>query len=436
MIWLASFSYTYEEKDRRRNEASVFLDLLERSGCDTRAERARILWEKAELVYRESPQLSIDLAGQAAGLYCAVGDKSSEGRVYGTMGSLYWLFGCIEQAAEFAYKSMRILKELDPDWLKSEAYAWAGDICRERGDLEQAERYHRESVAVNQELGFYTYDDINLTDTLILSGKFGEAIKRAEAELRSAKIIGSGPFRISLASKNLAWALLHSGKFSRARVIVEVSLNEANKINSYTKILALNLLAKLDLLEDRTEAALEHLRECLETLKGYKQFIHTSTPHTELSYVFLRQKQLDQAEAQLHSSLLEATRIGAFHLAANALPALALLEAAQGKHERAIEDYEVALQFPYIANSKWFEQVAGKQISALKAGLPVERVDAAVDRGRSLDMWHAIKDWLGEAQTGAGLAIPAIQDLEVPCEHGGHTDAFFNGLRDLLKHHK
>jgi tetratricopeptide (TPR) repeat protein len=328
------------------------------------------------------------------------------------------------------------MKNLNTDWLKSNACLFAGAICRERGDFGQAERYHRESVAVNQKSGFYNYADNTLTDTLIMAGKFEEAAKRAEAQLRLAEMIGSGPFQISVASKCLTWALLHIGKFSQARSFGAVCLNEAKKINSYTKIMALNLLAQLDLLEDQTEAALERLQEALETLKGYKQVFFASTPLTVLSYVFLRQNQPDQAEAQLRSSLQEAIRLGSFHGAVNALPALALLEAAQGKQEQAIKVYEIALQFPYIANSKWFEEAAGKQISALKARLPVDQVDGPVERGSSLEMWHVIKDWLGDFQTGAGLAKPASHDLENHTENSDSIDLFFNELRELLKDHQ
>lgn len=74
----------------------------------------------------------------------------------------------------------------------------------------------------------------------------------------------------------------------------------------------------------------------------------------------------------------------------------------------------MALQFPYIANSKWYEQVAGKPIAALKAGLPVDRVNAAVVRGHSLEMWQVIKDWLVVAQTEASHDEPATQVLEIP----------------------
>jgi tetratricopeptide (TPR) repeat protein len=278
------------------------------------------------------------------------------------------------------------------------SYECVGDVCRQRGDLEQAERYHCLSVVDEQEMGFQTVNDINLTETLILAGKFDEATQRAEAQLISVEMIESSSYRASLASLQLARSLMHSGEFSRARLLGEMSLQEGEKDNKNTRIKALNLLAQLDVVEEQTEAALARLQESLEALRCYRQVIFASTPLTVLSYVFLRREHIDQADEHLRASLQEAARIGSFPLAVKALPALALLEAAQGKHERAIEVYEMALQFPYIKKSIWFRDICGVQIDALAEKLSAETVSAARSRGRELEFWDVIKDWLSERE--------------------------------------
>jgi transcriptional regulator with XRE-family HTH domain/tetratricopeptide (TPR) repeat protein len=391
MYWLTDFSENREEKNRLTEEANLLLDQLEQSGCDTQAVRARFLWAKAVLCYRENPQLSLDLISQAAQLFRAVGEKTREVMVYGSMVNLFMIFGYIDQAAEIAYKSLSISKELGNQWLLGGSYEYVGDVCRQRGDLEQAERYHHMSVIDEQEMGFQTANDNNLTETLILAGKFNEAIQRAEAQLISVEMIESSAFRASVASLQLARALMHSGEFSRARHFGEVSLQEGKKSNTKTIINALNLLAQLDLVEEKTEAALARLQESLEALKGYRQVSFASTPLTVLSYVFLRREQIDQADEHLRTSLQEAARIGSFPLAIKALPALALLEAAQGKHERAIEIYTLAMKYPYVANSKWFKDVFGVQVDSLAAQLPPETVSAARSRGRELDLWEVVR---------------------------------------------
>jgi tetratricopeptide (TPR) repeat protein len=159
--------------------------------------------------------------------------------------------------------------------------------------------------------------------------------------------------------------------------------------------MALLDLVKIDLAENKAEAALERFPEIYETLQGYHpQIVFHVRPLSSLAYTHLALKQTEQAEAYLLQFFQAAIRTGSFRYALNSLPALALLEAAQGNHERAIEVYEVALQHPFIARSRWFEEVVGKRIASLAATLPA--AEAARQRGRSLEMWEVIRGWLEE----------------------------------------
>jgi hypothetical protein len=74
-----------------------------------------------------------------------------------------------------------------------------------------------------------------------------------------------------------------------------------------------------------------------------------------------------------------------------ALPAIALLLADGGQIERAVELYAVASRYPYVANSRWFEDVAGREIGALAATLLPEAVASAQERGRERDLWATVE---------------------------------------------
>ena len=53
------------------------------------------------------------------------------------------------------------------------------------------------------------------------------------------------------------------------------------------------------------------------------------------------------------------------------LAGIALLLADEGQVERAVELYALASRYPFVANSRWFEDVAGSQITAaVAANLP------------------------------------------------------------------
>ncbi|MBN2390702.1 MAG: hypothetical protein JXR84_08265 [Anaerolineae bacterium] len=79
-----------------------------------------------------------------------------------------------------------------------------------------------------------------------------------------------------------------------------------------------------------------------------------------------------------------------------ALPASALLLADQGKVERAVEIYALASRHPFVANSCWFEDVAGRHIAAVAAKLPPEVVVAAQERGRARDLQATVLELLEE----------------------------------------
>ena len=90
------------------------------------------------------------------------------------------------------------------------------------------------------------------------------------------------------------------------------------------------------------------------------------------------------------------------------LPGIALLFADQGEVERAVELYALATTQGIVANSKWFDDIAGDEIARVAEGLPVEVVEAAKARGRGLDLWEtAGRAAGGVGRDGLGQCEPA-----------------------------
>ena len=89
------------------------------------------------------------------------------------------------------------------------------------------------------------------------------------------------------------------------------------------------------------------------------------------------------------------------------LPLMALLSIDNGEVERAVELYAAARQSPYIAHSRWFEDVAGREIEAAASALPPEEVAAAQRRGQAHDLEAlalALRVELGEGDDWFNLA--------------------------------
>jgi hypothetical protein len=49
-----------------------------------------------------------------------------------------------------------------------------------------------------------------------------------------------------------------------------------------------------------------------------------------------------------------------------------------------------------VRNSPWYEEVAGRHIASLAAGLPGEVVAAAQERGRAQDLWATLEELVAE----------------------------------------
>jgi hypothetical protein len=61
-----------------------------------------------------------------------------------------------------------------------------------------------------------------------------------------------------------------------------------------------------------------------------------------------------------------------------------------------VELYALASRYPLVANSRWFEDVAGRHIAAVAASLPPDVVAAAQARGRARDLEATVTELLVE----------------------------------------
>ena len=103
-----------------------------------------------------------------------------------------------------------------------------------------------------------------------------------------------------------------------------------------------------------------------------------------------------QARKQLTEVLRRGSEIRDYLGLLTALPAVALLLVDADEAERAVELYALASCHGYVANSRWFEDVAGKEIAAVAATLPPDVAAAAQERGKARDLWETAAELLQE----------------------------------------
>ena len=79
-----------------------------------------------------------------------------------------------------------------------------------------------------------------------------------------------------------------------------------------------------------------------------------------------------------------------------ALPAVALILADQGEQERAVELFSLALRYPFVACSRWFDDMAGRHLATVRASLPPQVVAAAEKRGQARALEATVVEILSE----------------------------------------
>jgi tetratricopeptide (TPR) repeat protein len=79
-----------------------------------------------------------------------------------------------------------------------------------------------------------------------------------------------------------------------------------------------------------------------------------------------------------------------------ALTGVALMLAKVGEVEQAVELYSLASRYPFVGNSRWFEDVAGREIKTAGQTLPIDKADTAKARGKQRDLWGTATELLSE----------------------------------------
>jgi predicted ATPase/DNA-binding SARP family transcriptional activator len=400
LTWQGKLILQHQEAIRLFNEANAILEGLEEVGHDVRREKAALLLAKGNAYYLFNPERAWQISRQSAPLYETLGDEVLHAEALTNMGVYAWALGDLDNALRLAQQSLAIHNKLGNLAGIDESMDLLGKIFREKGQFEDAEEYHHRYLISARKSGFRSTEAnclINLAHTLICAGKFEEAQARAQESSRLYEYFG---YSIPYTSFILAMALLHQGQYAQARIYATKSLEgvQKNKVHEELLGLVLNGLAEIDLAENRLTVALERLQKSIDATQVHKQVILTGMPLANLGYTSRALNQRIKVSQYLWRCIEIASSIGSFKLAIHAMPAIALLEADQGNVERAIELYALASKYPYVANSKWFENIAGDHITRLAAALPMDTVTSARNRGASLDFWEVIGQWLDERE--------------------------------------
>jgi len=396
----ASFLVSLGDNSNGRScyqQSLALLHQLASMGEDTRREEADALCVQVyEAIHRDLPEAE-RLAKRALDLYSELDDRLGQSNALFAVGYVAQIGGR-QQVARESYEASAALSEaMGHQWDLMTTRGALGWVELAQGQLDQAEQRARDCIAFlkDSETPFHLWRTrVLLAHVHISRGEFAAASSLLEEALAHFQEMADWP-QVTGATSALGWVRLDLGDYEEARRLARTvrSLAEGSWQTS-TRAEALHLEGEAALAQHRFGDAALLLQECLDAYHEWG-----SVPIQvllALSFASLGQGHHDQAEQHLreaaHATLTSQDSDDKVDL----LPVAALFLAVRGEAERAIELYALATRYPYVANSRWFDDVAGRQIATTAAQLSPDVIAAAQDRGRARDLDETVQELLLE----------------------------------------
>jgi tetratricopeptide (TPR) repeat protein len=150
------------------------------------------------------------------------------------------------------------------------------------------------------------------------------------------------------------------------------------------------------LAEEVYDEARHWFQETLAVFPAHEDFTSGGQALACLGYIARGSGRPAQAKRYLYEALAGASERRVFLPLIHALPGVALLLADEGEKERAVELYALAKTQGMVANSKWFEDIAGRHIAAVAGTLPPGVAAEAEARGKARELWETAAELSAE----------------------------------------
>ncbi|MBN1936725.1 MAG: hypothetical protein JW934_18840 [Anaerolineae bacterium] len=378
------------------------LSLLERpelAGQDIHREKALALRTMSFLIAGSDYEKQVEVLEESLALSRAIGDQYEEAVTLHLMAlRAYFRYG-YDRAMQKAQEALAIRKKIR-DTGGIAITSWALSATTWIMGQEESEHWARECIAAGEESGNSGLVAIGLWMlglVFCLKGEFVQACLPAEQCL--ALCTDSGDRNgIYLANELFSQVRTYLGQYEQARAFAKEGHQVARSIEARAYVGRAITCAGMALLgQNQLQEAYQALAESTTLFREIGEVqVELGWALPLLGYAALGVQQMLQAKQVICESLQIGYRTRGFFSQIFSVSAAALLLAELGEKERAVEIYALALRYPFVANSRWFEDIAGRRIAAAAANLPPEVVAAAQARGRARDLQATVKELLEE----------------------------------------
>jgi predicted ATPase/DNA-binding SARP family transcriptional activator len=394
LTWLGWSAPDRSDALLKLEEALTLLEHPQLSDQDIRLERALALRERAlRLIGMGDLESAQQSQEQSLALFQALGHQWGIAQSLSGLGLVAWRMGNYDAALARMESALVIRQHLGDRRAEAESKHGLGLIHKSLGHLGEAEQLQRDALELGRRVEdpmALTRYKINLARTLLWQGNPEEA-RRLASECLAIAQEHAYPVYEGWSRSYLAEILLHSGQYRQARRQAErarLILNEHKATlrlpDGGTLHLTLGELALVEAAYAEAQAAFVQSRENLDRSWDRQSSLLALAG---LGHAARCLGRLAPARQYLAEALATSLATKSFGPLVYTLPFVALLLASSGQVARGLQIWELARTQPFVAQSRWFADVAGRELAALAATLPPAAVAAARAQDRMLDLW-------------------------------------------------
>jgi len=396
LAWQGVFSHTLALAGTAQQLLQQSLALLNSPDIEAeeaQAERAFVMWQLGEMTRETDRPAARQWVEQSLDLYRALDDGWGMANALASLGWLVQHGGAYDDARRLYEQSLHLRQSLEDRWGVVNSLISLSGVVLYQGYPDQAERLVRQSIDLHQEQG----DRAGLARSL---GKLGEALtwlglfSDARVPLEEGRTIYEDLGLREAAAFHeamLGHVTTHQGNYELARHQAEMALATFQEADSQRGV-AYAFLVKgwaglIAAAETEVRDWLDRSRTIYSTLGQRDELAQALTL---LGYLSYRQADLARAEQYLHEAWHIAAEIRAFMPMMLAVPLQALLWLARDKPEQAARLHALAWRYPFVANSRWFDDMVGRHLNEALARLPDQVLKTAQETGRAQPLETAV----------------------------------------------
>jgi DNA-binding SARP family transcriptional activator/predicted ATPase len=377
------------------HRAQMLLDRIELGGGDVRPERASVLYLMGRAAKEHDRSQTKRLYERSLALYQALDMGAETATAMYSLGEVATYLGAYGEAGQWVEGSLSIRRTLGDRSEIARSLSLLGTIALHQGRLEDGERLVREAWAIFKEIWGVHPMGWTLGWVLCARGRFADALRELE-ENRAQRVERGAP---TAGHVWLAAVKAHLGLYDEARADGEQAL-AVSRAEDVPQEIGLSLLTSSwpALAEGAYAQAEALLRESVAMYQNLGQVDQASWAEACMGYA---ERGLGRCGAALQhalAALRAGVEIHAFFPLMFGLPLAALLIADEGQTERAVEAHALVSRYAFVANSRWFGDIAGREIAAAAATLAPDVVATARERGRAKDLWAEAEELLAELE--------------------------------------